>query len=195
MPGVRIAGEKLEQMESTPALNELARRLYETCHERGAFQLRSGLTTTEYFDKYRFEAQPSLLAPVARAMAGLIPPGTDVLAGLEMGGIPVATAIALECGMPVVFVRKKAKDYGTRRLAEGLGSLQGLDACVIEDVITTGGQVIASTNDLRSAGAAVRNVLCVIVRQPDAVEALRAAGLQLRSLFTQEQLELAARQR
>jgi len=180
-------------LESTAARNELARKLYQTCLLRGEFTLRSGRAATEYFDKYRFEAQPALLKLVAKAMAGLIPPGTDVLAGLELGGIPVATAMALESGSPVVFVRKKAKAYGTRCLAEGLGSLQGLDACIVEDVITTGGQVIASAGDLRKAGAKVHNVLCTVVRHPEAAGALRAAGLQLRSLFTQDELELAAR--
>jgi len=180
------------EVASTVTLNGLARALYQACHLRGTFTLRSGLTATEYFDKYRFEAQPGLLKPVAEAMTGLIPAGTDVLAGLELGGIPVATAMALYSGSPVVFVRKKAKGYGTRRLAEGLGSLQGLNACIVEDVITTGGQAIASANDLRDLGATVRNVVCVIARHPDAREALHAAGLQLTALFTHADLEGAA---
>jgi orotate phosphoribosyltransferase len=159
---------------------------------RGDFTLRSGITTTGYFDKYLFESQPTLLDAVAKAMAALVPAGTHVLAGLEMGGIPVATALALKTGIPVVFVRKAAKDYGTRRLAEGLASLQGLNACIIEDVVTTGGQVIASAIDLRKERAEVHNVLCVICRHPEARTRLAAAGLQLASLFTQEQLERAA---
>jgi orotate phosphoribosyltransferase len=179
-------------MEGRLALNELARELYRICHLHGEFTLRSGRTSTDYFDKYRFEAQPSLLKPVAQAMAGLIPAGTQALAGLEMGGIPVATAISLQSGLPVVFVRKVAKPYGTRRLAEGLDSLRGVAACIVEDVVTTGGQVIASANDLRNAGATVCNVLCVIARTSVADGALQAAGLSLKSLFTQEELERAA---
>jgi orotate phosphoribosyltransferase len=179
------------KVESSLALKELARDLYRVCHVPGEFTLRSGLTATEYFDKYLFEAQPRLLKAVAAAMAGLVPPGTDVLAGLEMGGIPVATAISLHSGLPVVFVRKTAKPYGMRRLAEGLKSLQGLTACIVEDVVTTGGQVIASANDLRNAGATVCDVVCVIVRDPNANGALNAAGLRLKALFTQEQLERA----
>ena len=181
------------QVASAAELKELARRLYQTCQLRGEFTLRSGQIATEYFDKHRFEAQPALLEPVAKAMARLIPAETDVLAALELGGIPLATAISLQSGLPVAFVRKKAKEYGTRRLAEGLGSLQGLDACIVEDIVTTGGQVLASASDLRHAGAKVRNVICAIVRHPDAEAALRAAGLHLRSLFTQDELELAAR--
>ena len=85
-------------------------------------------------------------------------------------------------------MRKAAKPYGTRRLAEGLPTLAGLKTCLVEDVITTGGQVILSADDLRREGAVVENVVCVISRQQGGEEKLTAAGLKLRSLFTQEQL-------
>jgi len=73
----------------------------------------------EYFDKYQFEADPALLGELADAMAALIPDGIEVLAGLEMGGIAVVTALGLRTSLPCAFVRKAAKAYGTRRLAEG----------------------------------------------------------------------------
>jgi len=170
---------------------ELAQAIFKVAHLTGEFKLRSGLTSTGYFDKYRFESQPQLLKAIASEMRGLIPKGTQVLAGLEMGGIPVATALALESGIPAVFVRKKAKDYGTCRVAEGLESLKGLNVCVIEDVITTGGQVVLSAEDLRREGAVVQNVLCVISRQQGGEEALKKVGLNMSALFTQEQLKAA----
>lgn len=169
--------------------NELARAIFQIAHLRGHFKLRSGLTSEEYFDKYRFESQPLLLKEIAKQMKPLIPPGTEVLAGLEMGGIPVATALALESGLPVTFVRKEAKSYGTCRVAEGLESLKGKNVCIIEDVITTGGQVILSAEDLRKEGAIAKNVLCVISRQQGGEEKLAAAGLKMTSLFTQAQLK------
>lgn len=168
---------------------ELARAIYEVAHLTGEFKLRSGLTSKEYFDKYRFEAQPKLLKAIAVAMKPLIPAGTQVLAGLEMGGIPVATALSLESGLPAVFVRKEAKAYGTCRVAEGLESLKGFKLCIIEDVITTGGQVILSAEDLRKEGALVGEVLCVISRQQGGEEKLAAAGLKMTSLFTSTQLK------
>lgn len=170
---------------------ELARAIFQIAHLRGNFKLRSGLVSEEYFDKYRFEAQPSLLREIAKQMKSLIPQGTEVLAGLEMGGIPIATALALESGLPAVFVRKEAKSYGTCRVAEGLDSLMGKNICIIEDVITTGGQVILSAEDLRKEGALVKNVLCVISRQQGGEEKLAAAGLVMKSLFTQAQLKAA----
>jgi orotate phosphoribosyltransferase len=160
----------------------------------GTFTLRSGQIATEYFDKYRFEAQPRLLARIAAALAPLIPPDTEVLAGLEMGGIPIATALSLHTGLPAAFVRKVAKEYGTARLAEG-SDFAGKRVTVIEDVITTGGQVVISTNDLRALGAIVEHVVCVIDRSTDHAAALTADGLQLHALLTRAQLDAAEARR
>ena len=174
--------------------SELAAEILKIAHLRGEFKLRSGLTSNEYFDKYRFEAQPRLLRAIAEGLKPLLPPGTQVLAGLEMGGIPVATALSLATGLPAVFVRKEAKAYGTCRVAEGLESLRGLRVCIIEDVITTGGQVILSAADLRQEGALVEDVLCVISRQQGGEEKLAAQGLKMKSLFTSADLKASAPQ-
>jgi orotate phosphoribosyltransferase len=154
---------------------------------RGHFTLRSGATASEYFDKYRFESEPTLLAAIAEHLAPLIPPETDALAGLDLGGIPIATAVALQTGRRVVFVRKQAKEYGTCQLAEG-AEVTGLRLLVIEDVVTSGGQVITSSEDLRRLGAVVTDALCVIDRQAGGESALSAAGIRLRSLFTKMEL-------
>ncbi len=162
---------------------ELAKKIYDIAHLTGEFKLRSGQVSHEYFDKYRFEAQPTLLREIAKQMAPLIPVGTEILAGLEMGGIPVATALSLETGIPCVFVRKKAKDYGTCKFAEGL-EIKGKKVCIIEDVVTTGGQVVLSTADLRSLGAEISTVLCVIHRGPEFPEPkIAEINLDLRPLF------------
>lgn len=167
--------------------SQLAREIVKVAHLTGNFLLRSGKTSNEYFDKYRFEAQPHLLAAIAEQLAPLIPKGTQALAGLEMGGIPIATALSLKTGIPVVFVRKEAKEYGTRQFAEGL-DIKGLRLCVIEDVITTGGQVLISTKDLRSLGAVVGDVLCVIYRGEVAPETFEKDGLKVKHLFTKKDL-------
>jgi orotate phosphoribosyltransferase len=167
---------------------ELARKIYEVSHLTGQFRLRSGQTSHEYFDKYRFEAQPQILKEIARHLADLIPSGTEVLAGLEMGGIPIATALSLETGIPCTFVRKKAKDYGTCQFAEGL-DIRGTKVCVVEDVITTGGQVVLSTQDLRSLGAEVRQVLCVIHRGSGYEPKLAEVDLEMRALLTMQDLK------
>jgi orotate phosphoribosyltransferase len=96
----------------------LGRRVYETCHLTGSFRLRSGQVSDEYFDEYMFEAQPGLLREVAEAMVALLPE-CEVLAGMEMGGIPIATVMSQLTGLPTVVVRKQAKEYGTGKSAEG----------------------------------------------------------------------------
>ncbi len=166
---------------------ELAAEIHEVAHLTGNFTLRSGATATEYFDKYQFEARPDLLARVAEALAPLVPTGTEVLAGLELGGVPVATALSLHTGLPVAFVRKQAKPYGTARLAEGADVAQRR-VLVVEDVLTSGGQVVLSTADLRALGAVVDTALCVIDREAGGREALGAVDLELRALFTASDL-------
>jgi len=168
----------------------LARRLDTVSRLHGKFHLRSGVVSDEYFDKYRFESDPALLAEIADGLAARIPPVIEILAGLELGGIPVATALSIRTGLPTVFVRKQAKDYGTCRLAEGV-EISGRRLLIVEDVVTSGGQILASCEELRRAGAIVEYVVCVIDRQAGGTEALAAAGLELRSLFTKKDLDRA----
>lgn len=157
----------------------------------GEFTLRSGRTATEYFDKYQFEADPVLLDKLAEQLAVLIPEGTEVLAGLEMGGIAVVTALARHAGLPTAFVRKQAKKYGTARLAEG-AEVAGRRVLIVEDVVTSGGQVVLSTMDLRKLGAHVDHAVCVIDRQEGGAQALAAEGITLRALLTRADLDAAA---
>jgi orotate phosphoribosyltransferase len=169
-------------------LADLARRVNERCRLTGTFMLRSGQTAETYFDKYLFEGDPVMLRDIAEQMIPLIPEGTEVLAGLELGGVPVVTALSLATGLPAAFVRKEAKAYGTARLAEG-AAIAGKRVLVVEDVITTGGQVVASTNELRSLGATIDTVLCVIDRSGGNHARLDAISLQVRSLFTKADLD------
>jgi len=179
---------------SPDAHDSLAQRVNTIARLTGTFTLRSGQVATEYFDKYRFEADPVLLADIAAALVPLIPSGTEVLAGLELGGVPIATALSLRTGIPAAFVRKEAKKYGTARLAEG-ADIAGRRVTVIEDVITTGGQVVVSTGQLRELGAIVDHVICVIDRSPDHGAALAAEGLTMVALLTRAELDTAESQR
>ncbi len=177
--------------------DQLAREIFQVSYLTGTFQLRSGQISNEYFDKYRFESQPKILRAIAAEFKNIIPPGTEILAGLETGGIPLATALSLNTGIPALFVRKKAKDYGTKKIAEGL-DFSGRKVCVIEDVITTGGQVLESTEELRKNGAVIDHVLCVIYRGPELPEkfdAFTKMRLQMHPLFTMEELKWKAAQK
>lgn len=169
----------------------LAKDIFDVAHLTGEFLLRSGATSTEYFDKYRFESDPRILLATAEALAPLVPPGTDLLAGLELGGVPIATMLSQVTGIPALFVRKQAKAYGTLRFAEG-GDAAGKTLTIVEDVITSGGQVVASAGDLRGEGATVSTVVCVIDREAGGAKALADAGLEMRALFTASELRSAA---
>ena len=171
--------------------NQLAKTIYDTCSLKGTFKLRSGQTSSEYFDKYQLEARPELLKEIAGGMAKLLPAEARVLAGLEMGGIPVATAMSLGTGLPCVFVRKKAKDYGTCRIAEGV-DVKGAEVAVIEDVVTTGGAIVDGVKALRAEGARVDTVLCVIDREQGGAARLKEIGLTLKALFTASELRRAS---
>ena len=174
-------------MNASPDRDELAREIYRTAHLTGEFTLRSGAVSTEYFDKYLFESNPQLIRTIAEAMAPLVPDGAEALAGLELGGVPLATMLSQVTGLPALFVRKEAKAYGTCRLAEG-GELEGRRLTVVEDVVTSGGQVVTSCGDLREHGAVVETALCVIDRESGGPEALAEIGVELRPLYTMSEL-------
>jgi len=165
----------------------LAQDVNDIARLTGQFKLRYGYISSEYFDKYRFEAEPTLLRRVAAEMLTLLPPGTKVLAGLELGGVPIATAMSLASGLPVVFVRKNAKEYGTCQAVEG-GELGGKRVVLIEDVITTGGAVGDAARLAREAGGEVIAVVCAIWRGegPPRIEAI--PDLPILAAMTKEDL-------
>ena len=168
----------------------LGKRILEVAELHGEFLLRSGATSDTYFDKYQFESDPVILDDIAAGLAASVPAGTDYLAALEMGGIPIATMISQKTGIPVLFVRKKAKEYGTCKFAEGPDPA-GKKLLIIEDVVTSGGQIIISTKDLREMGAEISQALCVIDREAGGREKLADEGIALTSLFTRSELEAA----
>src|SRR5690606_15577976 len=122
---------------------ELSKQVVDVALRRGEFKLRSGQISNVYFDKYQFESRPALLQGLAGQRAPSVPAGPEVLARLRLGAVPIATALSFETGLPVAFVRKERKSYGTCLIAEG-AQLSGKRVCIVEDVITTGGAVIDS---------------------------------------------------
>ncbi len=164
----------------------LARRAY----LEGDFVLRSGQRSRYYFDKYLFESDPGLLGPVSRALAGLVPEGTELLAGPELGGVALAAATSLASGIPFVIVRKSAKDYGTSRRIEG-PAVGGRTVTIVEDVLTTGGAALSSAIALQEAGATVAGIIAVVDREQGARETFEGARLPFQALVTRSELEQA----
>jgi orotate phosphoribosyltransferase len=141
----------------------LARQIFEASHLTDEFRLTSGTLSSDYFDKYQFEADPGILRDVVVQRKEFLPSQLDFLAGLELGGIPLVTLFSQITGLRALFVRKKAKEYGTCRLAEG-GTVRGRQLVVVEDVVTSGGQIVDSVCSLREQGAIIDTAVCVIDR-------------------------------
>jgi orotate phosphoribosyltransferase len=169
-------------------MDDLAAELRNRCLVSGDFVLRSGRRTNIYLDKYRAEADPDMLRRAAEKMAADIPPGTELLAGLELGGVPIAVVLSQVTGLPTRFVRKQPKEYGTRLQVEG-GEIDSRQVTVVEDVVTSGGAVVDGVEALRAGGAVVESALCLILRDEAAVERLAEDGVELRSAFTLAEIE------
>jgi orotate phosphoribosyltransferase len=170
--------------------DELAARVAERALLHGDFVLRSGKRSSVYLDKYRFETDPALLRPIGEALAELVAvslPAPDRLAGPELGAVPLAAAASLASGIPFLIVRKATKEYGTQGRVEGVCE-QGERVLVIEDVVTTGGALVAAIESLRAANLVVEDALCVLDREEGGPEALAALGVRLVPLFRRADL-------
>ncbi|GHB31056.1 orotate phosphoribosyltransferase [Pseudovibrio japonicus] len=174
--------------QSILSLPDLARSITEVAALEGEFVLRSGQVSNRYFDKYRFEGLPHLLRPLAKAMSDLLPPETEIIAGLELGGVPLVTALSLHTGLPAAFVRKEAKSYGTCRAIEGQ-DVAGKKIAFIEDVISTGGAVADAHQLAIQEGADVRAVICAIWRGEGNPAIQGVPNLPVYPVFTRADLE------
>jgi len=168
--------------------NELSKRIFQVSHLIGEFKLRSGIISNEYFDKYQFESDIELLNEISKHLSEIINFDYDLLAGLEIGGIPIATALGLRTNKSIVFVRKKAKEYGTAKIIEGQ-DIKNKELLIVEDVVTSGGQILLSVEDLRKEGAIINKAVCIIDREQGGKEALKNTGITLLSLFTMSELK------
>lgn len=164
---------------------DLALRIYERVRPQG--ERRPGAVEASQIDRYRVGSDPALLRDVAEALVAVMPERAGVLAGIELGGVLLASAASQVSGLPALFVRRDAREW----LVEG-GEPAGRRLVVIGDVITSGAQAIACAQHLRHRGAQIAAVLCVIDREAGARESLAAEGIELRALFTVSELERSA---
>jgi len=169
---------------------ELAASLREHAYLEGDFVLRSGRRSRYYLDKYRFETRPDLLRELGRRIADAVrehEPDATLLAGPELGAVALTAAASLASGLPFVIVRKQAKDYGTRNRLEG-GFEPGALACLVEDVVTSGGAAVGAVEALRQEGLQCRTAVCVVDREEGGVDALARQAVRLRPLFRASEL-------
>jgi len=167
---------------------ELAQAIKATAYLEGDFVLSSGKRSKYYLDKWRFETDPKLLRDIARALADLLPfPQPHRIAGVELGGVPLATALSLETNIPSIIVRRQAKEYGTARDVEGVWE-SGERVVLVEDVLTTASQAIAAAKRLVEHGLDVVRVIYVIDREEGADTNILQAGFRPAALFRKSEL-------
>ncbi len=159
--------------------DDLAERLLAASELHGDFVLSSGRRSSVYFDKFRFLTEPSLLRETAGAVAELLPPGITHLAAPEGAATLLVAAVAIGTGLPVSVVRKEAKDYGTMSQVEGHAPA-GAEVALIEDVSTTGHQVLKAARVLEAEGCRIGLIVLAIDRGGAAH--LREAGYWVKSV-------------
>lgn len=131
----------------------------------GDFLLSSGKKSQFYVDKYLFSTEPALLRDLAGEISRRLPVGTRRLAGVELGSVPLVVAAAIESGLSYGIVRKSAKEYATGNRIEGRPFERGEKVVLIEDVVTTGRQVLRAAAILEEVGAEVVGILAVLDRR------------------------------
>ncbi len=147
----------------------------------GDFTLASGKKSRYYVDIKKASTNPLILKLIARRILEIIKLQSipaDYIAGVALGGVPVAVAVSLETGLPLLIIRKEAKEYGTK--GQIVGEIeQGKTVLLVEDVTTTGGSVLKAIETLEDEGMVVHNVIVVVDREEGAFKMLACAGIEL----------------
>jgi orotate phosphoribosyltransferase len=149
------------------AEQDLASRVREAALLEGDFVLSSGKKSRFYVDKYLFSTEPALLRDLAREISRRLPASTRSLAGVELGAVPLVAAAALCSDLPYGIVRKSAKEYGTGNRIEGHPFETGEKVVLIEDVVSTGTQVLRAAAILEETGAEVIGIVAVLDRRDE----------------------------
>lgn len=166
---------------------ELAKRIKEAAYLEGDFTLRSGKKSKYYLDKYLFETQPDILKALGVEFAKYATSDVTLIAGAELGGVALAAATAMQTGKKWIIVRNSKKDYGTSKMVEGVLNKNDV-VLLVEDIATTGGQVLEAAKVITESGAKVKKIVAVIDRKQGASENITSAGFQFESILTKDDL-------
>jgi len=168
---------------------ELIERIKETAYLEGDFTLRSGKKSKYYLDKYLFETCPDVLKALGEEFAKYVTDDVNVIAGAELGGVALAAATAMQTNKNWIIIRNAKKGYGTGKLVEGVLKPDDI-VLLVEDVATTGGQVLEAAKIITEAGATVKKIVCVIDRKQGAEENITKAGYRFESILTKDDLRI-----
>jgi orotate phosphoribosyltransferase len=148
----------------------------------GRFVLTSGALSDYYIDIKKASTEPKILKHIAEEMSGYTK-GYDLLAGMELGAVPLVVALSLETGIPYVIIRKEKREHGTGKQIEG-GEVSGKSVLIVEDVTTSGGSVVKTIHILRENNAEVEKVLAVVDRESGTREQLKKLEVEFIPLVT-----------
>lgn len=178
----------------TAATTALAERVLAIGTVSGLYTLPTGGTLDSYFDEYRIAADPALLAQTGKALAALLPPGIDVVAGLELGGVPFALAVSAATGLPAALVRKAVKPYGTRLHVEGQPP-RGSRVAMVDDVIRSGQQITVAASALRHAETDPVAAVAILIRPGNAKAMLDRHGITVAAVVDETRPAPASQRR
>ncbi|MCT0223967.1 orotate phosphoribosyltransferase [Synechococcus sp. CS-1328] len=186
-----IAGTTAEQRAALLPL--LASKAY----RHGTFTLASGRISNHYVNCKPVSLAGTGLALLGALLLDQVEPEAVAVAGLTLGADPLVSAVAMRAALngralDALIVRKEAKGHGTGAWLEGPLPAAGSRITVLEDVVTTGGSSRKAVTQLREAGYVVDRVVTIVDRQEGGLEAMTAAGLELRSLFLLEEVAASA---
>jgi orotate phosphoribosyltransferase len=164
-------------------MSDIAERIKEAgAVKKGKFKLSNGSLTDYYIDKYVFETQPDVLDEIADQIAERIDTAEiDLIAGPELGAVPLVTAVSLRTGLPCAYIRKGQKHYGTQARVEGTIE-KGSRVAVVEDVTTTGNTIIETAELVEEVGGIPEHLIVVVDRNDSGVENVSDAGYELEYL-------------
>ncbi len=166
---------------------QLIKRIRETAYLEGDFTLRSGKKSKYYLDKYLFETCPDILSALAEEFAKHADSDVTMIAGAELGGVALAAATAMQTDKPWIIIRNSKKGYGTGKMIEGVLTEDDV-VLLVEDIATTGGQVIEAARIITEAGAKLKKIVSVIDRKQGASENIEKAGFDFDSILTKDDL-------
>ena len=165
--------------------NDLLKKLYQSgAFKSGDFTLKSGQKSSIYIDLRSIISSPEILLQLSECLWSLIESTSfDVLCGVPYAALPVATAISITHKKPMIIKRKEAKNYGTKKLIEGVYK-KGDRCLIVEDVITTGSSILETIEALEQEGLKITDIVVCVDREQSGVATLKAQGYCVHVLYS-----------
>lgn len=150
----------------------------------GQFTLKSGIESPFYVDLRPLASDPKILKTLGQFLLKMVDTqNTDLICGVPYAALPMATAMSMESGVPLIIKRKEAKAYGTKKLIEGLYT-SGQNCLLVEDVITSGKSLLETIPEVENEGIIVKDIVVVLDREQGGKAHLERQGYRVYTLFT-----------